>query len=173
MQADLVMRVTNPLVRSTTESSGVLYQQRPDRIALRLSKPAEEVILSDGTYLWWYIASSGQAIRTRAAPGSQAVDLQAQFLGDPVTRFNYTMQGSEKVGTAEADVLTLVPKERAGYRSLKVWVDRKDALVRRFEIVETSGVIRRFDLSNVRLNTAIPAATFAFTPPAGVRVLEQ
>jgi hypothetical protein len=36
-------------------------------------------------------------------------------------------------------VLTLVPRQPLGYRSLKVWIDEQDHLVRRFELTEENG----------------------------------
>ena len=69
------------------------------------------------------------------------------------------------------NVMMLVPRTRAEYRSLKVWFDTRDSLARRFEITEHNGSVRRFDLSGLRTNTAVPADVFRFTPPAGVRIV--
>lgn len=177
MRADFAMTVENPLVKSTTNSTGRLYQKRPDKIALRFTQPAGDVIVGDGTYFWIYTPSSmakDQALRMpAAAAGSNIVDLQAQFIGDPVKRFRYTLVGDETVDARATDILTLVPRDGAQYKSLKVWVDRQDALVRRFEIVEQSGVIRRMQLNALQINGAIDATMFRFTPPAGVKVINQ
>jgi outer membrane lipoprotein carrier protein len=177
MRADFTMAVENTLMRSTTNSAGKLYQKRPDKIALRFTQPEGDVIVGDGTYFWIYTPSSqakNQALRLPAAAGgSNVVDLQAQFIGDPVKRFRYTLMGEETIGGRATDVMTLVPRDGAQYRSLKVWIDRNDSLVRRFEITEQSGVIRRMELKNLQINPAIDAATFRFTPPAGVHVVNQ
>ena len=105
--------------------------------------------------------------------GASAVDLQAQFLGDPVKRFTHTMQPAERVQGRMADVLTLVPRGNEPFRSLKVWIDREDALARRFEVTERNGVVRRMQLDNLQVNGTMPADVFRFDVPAGVRVLEQ
>ncbi|HEX6693912.1 MAG TPA: outer-membrane lipoprotein carrier protein LolA, partial [Longimicrobiales bacterium] len=176
MRADFTMVTQNPLLRSTTTSHGRIYQQRPDRIALRFTDPAGDVILSDGTYFWVYTPSTtkGQVLRSPAsAAGTSAVDLQAQFLGDPVKRFTHTMQPAESVDGRMADVLTLVPRGNEPFRSLKVWIDRSDSMARRFEVTERNGVVRRMELDNLQVNGTIPADVFRFDVPAGVRVLEQ
>jgi outer membrane lipoprotein carrier protein len=176
LQADFTMRLENTLLRSTIESAGVLYQERPDRLALRFTKPDGDVILSDGQYFWVYYPSvdAQQVMRSAAsAGGSSGVDLQAQFLGDPTTRFRYTLEGAESVGGRAAWRLLLVPRERAGYRSLRVWLDQRDHLARRFEIHEDNGSVRRFELSNVRINPSLPDRVFRFQPPAGARVIAQ
>ena len=174
MQAVFVMQFNNPLLRQQTTSRGTLYQQHPDRIALRFSDPDGDVILSDGEYFYMYQPSidANQATRTPAAPGAGGgVDLQAQFVGNPTERFRYTLEGTETVAGRPARVLTLVPRQRAEYRSLKVWLDTRDSLARRFEITELNGSVRRFDLSDLRVNPAIPAGIFRFTAPEGVRIV--
>jgi chaperone LolA len=174
MTADFVMRFENPLLRQVTTSRGTIYQRQPDRIALRFSEPDGDVILGDGQFFWVYYPSVNpdQVMRTPAAAGGETgVNLQAQFVGDPVERFGYELHGTEQVGGRPAQVLTLVPRQRAEYRSLKVWIDERDGLARRFEITEHNGSVRRFELSNLQLNRSIPDATFRFVPPAGVRII--
>jgi chaperone LolA len=175
MRADFTMRVENTLLRSSATTRGRLYSKRPDRIALRFTEPKGDVILSDGTYFWVYTPSSmpNQVIRTDAAAGANAVDLQAQFVGDPVKRFHYTMSGAETVDGHVADIIDLVPTGAAPYQSMRVWIDRDDSLVRRFDVVETSGVKRHLDLVNLSVNAAIDPSVFRFSVPAGVRVVGQ
>jgi hypothetical protein len=43
MQAGFVMRFDNPLLRQQTTSRGTLYQQQPDRFALRFTDPDGDV----------------------------------------------------------------------------------------------------------------------------------
>jgi outer membrane lipoprotein carrier protein len=174
MKADFVMQFNNPLLRQQTTSRGTLYQRRPDRIALRFSDPAGDVLLSDGESFWVYYPSidAKQVIRcAAAASGDQGVDLQAQFVGDPVRRFRFTHHGQESVAGRTAEVLTLEPRERAEYRTLKVWLDTRDALARRFEITEHNGSVRRFELSSFEVNPTIPDATFRFSPPEGAQIV--
>jgi len=38
---------------------------------------------------------------------------------------------------------------------------------------EPSGLVRTLTFTNVRLGTRLPADAFVFTPPAGVRVIDQ
>jgi chaperone LolA len=174
IQADFTMQLENPLLRTKTTSRGTLYQRRPDRILLKFTEPQGDVIVGDGTHFWVYYPSIDKAQVTRAAASAASaggVDLQAQFLGDPAVRFRYTLHGQETVDNRTTHVLTMVPKEEAGYERLKVWVDERDSLVRRFELTEHNGTVRRFDLANLRVNPELNDALFRFTPPAGVRIV--
>jgi len=176
MRADFTMVVENPLLRSRTTSRGTLYQRRPDRILLDFSEPEGDIIVSDGTYFWVYYpsANADQVLRSPAGEaGAGGVDLQAQFIGDPTDRFDYTMQGTETIAGRRAHVFTLVPRGNAGYRQLKVWIDAEDSLVRRFELTELNGSVREFTLSNVQRNPTIPDERFTFTPPPNARVVTR
>jgi outer membrane lipoprotein carrier protein len=176
MRADFTMLVNNPLLRSRTNSRGTLYQRRPDRIKLDFSEPEGDVIVGDGTYFWLFYPSAtpDQVVRTPAAQaGAGGVDLQAQFVGDPTERFTYTRQGSEDVSGRPAHVFTLVPRENLGYRQLKVWIDAGDGLVRRFELTENNGMVRRIELSNLERNPSLGDDVFRFTPPTGVHVVTR
>lgn len=175
LQADFTMVLENPLLRRNTTSRGTLYQVSPDRILLRFSEPEGDVIVGDGTHFWVYYPSvnADQVTRAPAAQaGSGGVDLRAQFVGDPTERFRYTVEGTEAVAGRPAQVLTLEPRAEAGYRSLKVWIDEADAMVRQFEIAEHNGAVRRFTFSSLQRNPALDDALFRFTPPEGVRIVE-
>lgn len=177
MRADFVQRRENVLIGSTTTSRGRLYQRRPDRFALKFTEPAGDVIVGDGRYFWLYYPSVDrkQVMRAPAsAEAAGAVDLQAQFIGDPLKKFKHTYQGTQPVGGRSAHVLTLVPRDAdAGYKSLKVWIDTRDSLVRRFQITEPTGALVEFQLSNLAVNPTLGDETFRFTPPAGARIIER
>jgi outer membrane lipoprotein carrier protein len=175
LRADFVMNFDNPLLRQTTTSRGTIHQRQPDRIAVRFSDPAGDVVLSDGQYFWVYYPSvnAQQVMRAPAAAGGETgVNLQAQFVGNPVERFQYELHGTEAAAGRPARVLTLVPRQRAEYRSLKVWIDVRDGLVRRFELTEHNGNVRRFELLNLQVNPTIAESVFQFSPPAGARIID-
>jgi outer membrane lipoprotein carrier protein len=173
MQAEFEQQMRNPLLGQTTRSSGTLYQRQPDRFLMQFSDPEGDIIVSDGQYFWLYYPSvdARQVIRTPRGP--QGLDLHAQFIGDPVNRFQATSHGRESVRGRDAHVLTLVPREPLGYRTLKVWIDVDDHLVRRFELTEENGNVRQFELRNVVVNPSLPDRLFQFTPPAGAQVITR
>ena len=164
----------NPLLGKRTTSRGTIYQRQPDRFLMKFSQPEGDIIVSDGEYFWLYYPSvdAKQVLRSRATDVG-GLDLQAQFIGDPTRRFTFTDQGAESVGNRPARVITLVPRQAAGYKSLKVWIDNRDHLVRRFELTMDNGVTQHFDLSNLQVNPTLSNDLFRFTPPAGARVIDR
>jgi outer membrane lipoprotein carrier protein len=175
LEADFTQTLTVPLLNQTQRSAGKLYQRKPDRFLMRFSDPAGDVIVADGRHFWLYYPSTDrtQVMRTSIAQGGESVDLQAQFLSNPNQRFVSTLAGEESVGGRPAWVLTLVPRGASPYRILKIWVDKEDHLVRRFEMTEENESVRRVELRNLRTNHALASDLFTFTPPAGAQVFDQ
>jgi outer membrane lipoprotein carrier protein len=176
LRASFTQEIDNPLLESHTQSRGTLYEERPGRLLLRFSDPPGDVVVSDGRYIWLYYPSVDpkQVIRSRGgAPGTAGLDLQAQFLGDPTERFAAKLDGAGQVDNRGADILTLEPRENMGYRSLRVWIDQTDHLVRQFEITDGNGVVRRFHLTDLAVNPDLSDSLFHFTPPPGVTVVDR
>lgn len=173
MRAAFSMETRNPLLRETVRSRGDLFQRRPDRILLRFSEPAGDIIVSDGRYIWvWYPSvDSTQVLRTPAAAGAGGVDLLSQFVGDPTERFDWAVRGVEPVDERPAVAIALDPRGDEAYRQLVVWIDRQDFRVRRFEIIEHSGVVRRVELRDLTFDPDLPDSIFRFSPPPGARIV--
>lgn len=175
LEADFTQNLRVPLLNTDQSSAGKLYQRKPDRFLMRFSQPAGDVMVADGRYFWIYYPSSDrtQVIRTSIAQGGEQADFQRQFLSNATDRFVATLNGEEAVGGRPTWALTLVPRRQSPYKVVRVWVDRDDYLVRRFEMTEENNSVRRVELSNIKVNQPIADALFTFTPPAGTHVFDQ
>lgn len=175
LQADFVQDLDVPLLGTKQRSTGKIYQRRPDRFLMKFTDPAGDVIVADGRHFWMYYPSNDprQVMRTSIAAGSEQVDLHRQFLSDPTERYAATLTGQETVDGHATHVLTLVPKGQSPYRRLRIWVDRDDHTVRRFEMTEENESVRRIEFRNLRKNVSLPDGLFTFTPPKGAQVFDQ
>jgi len=175
-RADFVQDVTDPMVGGSAPSRGEFLQQRPNRFAMRWRQPRGDLLLADGQYLWVYLPSStpNQVVRSRlTGRAGESADIVAEFLERPRDRFTVTYVRAERAGGRETDVIALAPRDRAAaYTRVLLWVDRANSLVRRVEITEASGAVRRISFDRIRTNVTIPASAFQFTPPAGIRVVD-
>jgi outer membrane lipoprotein-sorting protein len=177
LRADFTQYLRDPMIGSSDTSSGEFLRAGPGRFAFRWRHPSGDVILSDGTVLWAYLPSSapGQAVRSTLTgrPGESA-DVLAEFLDEPGQRFVVSYVRADSVGSRQADVLSLVPRQQGTlpYRRVLIWVDRADSLVRRVDINEGSGALRRVVLDRLRVNVPIAASSFVFRVPKGVRVVD-
>ncbi len=168
--------ITNSLTGRTMTTTGEYQQDRPDKLAVTFAAPGNDRIVADGKYVWLYLPSSApdQVIRTALGPGGTGtMDLTAQFLTAPRTRYTVTTIGTLAVGGRPTHGYTLVPKSREGapFTTASVWIDDADATIRQFEVTETNGVQRRIRLTSFRPNAKVDASAFVFTPPAGVRIV--
>ncbi len=176
MEADFVQNLTVALLGSTERSRGKIFHRRPDRFRMQFAQPAGDIVLADGEYLWMYYPSSDatQVIRTALTDGTvQQVDFQQQFLSNAVERFDARLIGEETVNGSGAHVLILIPTGDSPFQRVKLWVDKDDSLVRRFEITEQNGTVREIVLSNLRPNVTISDELFEFAPPPGTQVFTQ
>jgi len=177
LSADFVQIVANPMIGAPDTTRGRLYQVRPSRFAMRFTDPKGDRIVADGRYLWLYTPSTtpGQVIRSRIPEyGTTGPNLIGQFVEHPRERYTARYARADSLPGGMADVVTLKPK--AGdqpYTEATIWVGREDGLVRRLEILETSGQRRTVLLGNVKVNDGVPGREVTFSPPAGVRVVDQ
>ena len=177
LQADFVQVVDNPMIGDPDTTRGRLYQRRPGYFAMRFTEPKDDRIVADGRHLWLYTPSTtpGQVIRS-AIPGTGTTgpNLIGQFVEHPRERYDARYVRADSLSGGAVDVITLTPHANdLGYSEATVWIDRKDGLVRRIDIVETSGQRRTIILRNLAINQVVPAREFRFSPPAGSRVVDQ
>ena len=178
LSADFVQIITNPMIGTPDTTRGRLYQMRPSRFAMRFTAPKGDRIVADGRFLWLYTPSTtpGQVIRSRIPEyGTTGPNLIGQFVEQP--RERYTAQHVRADSLPDAgpvDVIRLVPKgHEQPYSEATIWVGREDGLVQRVDILEGSAQERTVILRNMRVNRGVPGRELTFSPPAGVRVVDQ
>jgi outer membrane lipoprotein carrier protein len=177
LSAQFTQVITNPLLGAPDTTRGKLYQMRPRHFAMRFTHPRGDRIVADGRHLWLYTPSTtpGQVIRTAIpSAGTTGPNLIAQFVERPRERYRARYVRADSVAGRVMDVVELVPKtDDLPYSKAVVWIDRNDGLVRRIEIEETSGQRRTLVLAKVAVNRGVPGREFTFSPPAGLRVVDQ
>lgn len=171
--ADFEQELYVALLRQTTTSRGELCQRPPGRFEMRFTEPEGDRIVADGSHIWIYFPSTdpGQAFQIRAEGAEGRFDFHAEFLSEPGLRYRSTLEGTDEVAGRRAHRILLEPREPSPYERVRVWIDAADRLVRRMEIHEEEGTVRRLDFRNLRLDPPLSAERFTFHPPEGVRVI--
>lgn len=177
-RASFEQTITNSLTGRTLTATGEYQQQRPGKLSVRFDEPANDRIVADGKHLWLFLPSTtpNQVIRTALRDGgSGTVDLSAQFLTSPRSRFTVVPAGTLAVDGRPTHAFTLTPKSKEGapFQVATVWIDDADATIRQFDVTETTGVQRKVKLTSFRTNVAVDASSFVFRVPDGVRVVEH
>jgi outer membrane lipoprotein carrier protein len=168
--------IDNALTGSTVTTQGVLQQRRPSRFAVTFAEPSGDRIVSDGQWVWVYLPSTnpGQVIRAKlGSEGAGAPDFAAQFLEAP--RQTYTVSGgaAATIDGSATHAVVLTPKSTSSpFSKVTLWVNDADALLRRVETVDQSGVVRRITVTKFARNAPVDAKAFVFKVPAGVKVFD-
>lgn len=168
--------ITNPLTGNRINARGQVLRKAPGLLAITFTDPAGDRIIADGRAVWVYLPSTnpGQVIKMNpSGTDVERLDPASQLLRAPRTRFNFADGGTATVGGRATRVVLLTPKGRESFSRAKVWIDTQSSLVRRFEVTEPSGLVRNVTLTSIQANVAVPASAFRFTPPRGVRVIDQ
>ena len=170
--------IVNSLTGRTMTTTGEYQQDRPGKLSVVFAAPANDRIVADGKNVWLFLPSSApdQVIKTPLGPGGTGtMDLTAQFLVAPRSKYAIAPAGALSVSGRPTHAFALVPKTAGGapFKTATVWIDDADAVIRQFEVTETSGVQRRVRLTSFKTNVPVDASAFVFTPPTGVRIVAR
>ena len=176
LTADFDQVISNEMI-GTYKSRGTLAPAGAARLSMRFTDPAGEAIVIDGTSIWVYTPTTAPGPVVRA-PGARAAgygaNLLAWLLDRPSERYRVTLLRGDIVAGTPVDVLRLMPAvEGLPFTSATLWLARSDGLPRRIEVTEPSGNRRTLTLSKLQTDVALPPGTFTFTPPKGVKVIDQ
>jgi outer membrane lipoprotein carrier protein len=151
--------------------SGTLLLVKPGRMKWDYSSPPGKLFLLDGKYAWFYTRGDAQVQRI---PAKELDDLRSPL------RFLLGHTELEK----EMDSLTVSPAPNNSFtltgqpkgqenrvRRLTLTVTA-DGTITSIDIEETDGALTHFTFSSEQSNAPIPPATFQFTPPPGVPVVD-
>jgi outer membrane lipoprotein carrier protein len=169
--------VTNPLTGRTQDSKGEMLQRLPGHYAVTFSDPAGDRIVSDGKVVWVYLPSTnpGQVIKMHVGDaGASIPDFTTWMLNAPKDRFTLADGGKAVIGGRATHIVLLTPRAKSvPFTSAKLWIDDADGIVRQFETMDANGSVRRVRIDSIKMNVAVSADAFTFTPPAGVKIFDQ
>lgn len=175
LRAEFIQTLTNPRTGNVMRARGEFLQRGAEQFAFRFSEPPEDRIVADGDVLWVYLPSTakGQVLKVPRAAGA-GLDLAASVLRDPRTRYRVESGDESLIDGRSVRAVRLVPRTSdAPFATATLWIDTREALVRRAELTEHSGLVRLLDFTSVRTGVELPRGAFSFTPPPGVRVIDQ
>ncbi len=152
-------------------SSGTFEFQRPGKFRFDYQKPFAQTIVADGKTLWLYDVDLNQVTErkqaqalgsTPAALISAAPDLRA-------LQADFTLEDAP--GHDGLQWVKATPKNKDGQlQSVQIGF-QGDALAA-LDILDSFGQRSLLKFSNVKVNPALGASTFAFKTPAGADVLK-
>ena len=171
--ADFVQIDQNPLNR-TTQASGHLYLMKPRKMRWEYTKPQEELFVSDGKTVYFYVPEDHQ-VNEEAVKDTFDERIPLMFL---LGRSNLSGEFTDFVGLNTkpfldgTKVIQMHPKRKTDLKEVVMEVDPANYQIRRLLLRHTDGSQSDFIFSNIRTNTGLKADRFDFKVPPGVQVVQ-
>jgi outer membrane lipoprotein carrier protein len=173
-RARFTQTLTNPTFNRKSTSSGEVFLKKPGRMRWNYEKPEPKMYLADGDLLWLYEPEDKQAFKQELK--SSQLPAALAFLtgkGKLSEEFDISFAQNPAYGTARDYVLLLQPKRpQAQVKSLMFVVDPTTFHVRESILIDGQGNTNNMVFSDVKVGTGLTDASFRWTPPAGVRVID-
>ena len=156
-------------------SKGHVLFVKPGKMRWDYTEPKDNVVVSDGTTLYSYVAADKQARKMLVKDSQMPTALS--FLtgkGDLNKDFNITLMDAKQLKFEGGYVLKAVPKVATNlYNFVLFYVDGKTFHVRRVLIVDAQDNRNRFDFKNASQSPKFDESRFKWSPPAGVSVTQN
>jgi outer membrane lipoprotein carrier protein len=153
-------------------SKGHVLFVKPGKMRWDYTEPKDNVVVSDGTTLYSYVAADKQARKMMVKDSQMPTALS--FLtgkGDLGKEFNLALMDAKQLKFEGGYVLKATPKVATNlYNFVLFYVDAKTFHVRRVLIVDAQDNRNRFDFSKASQNGKVDENRFKWSPPAGVTV---
>jgi outer membrane lipoprotein carrier protein len=168
-RAQFTQQVLEKNGKAQQSASGTLVFARPGKFRWEYQKPYAQSIVGDGQKLWIYDKELAQVTvkKLEGALGSSPAALLAGS-NDLEEYYNLNAKGVSR----GLDWLEAYPKE-ADSMFQKVRMGFKGNTLDTMELHDQLGQVTVIRFSRIERNPKLPADSFAFTPPAGVDVIED
>lgn len=155
----------------TVHATGTVAFKRPGMMRWDLRNGAAQLIVADGTTLWFYQPEEQQVLKApfRAAFRSSTPISFLTGVGRLTDDFDVTLERE----TGDRILLALRPRKDAGELGrLQLSVDRTTYDIVGAEVIDPVGNITRLQFTDLRRNTGLDETQFHFDVPSGVDVIE-
>src|SRR5436305_7041970 len=179
--ADIERTHVTVLVNDKDVSSGRFYYARrgkEPRVKLELSKPMPQYLLIDKGKLQLYTPNLKQVQEASIGGHQDKVEMFmalgfGQSSQDLKKNFDVSLAGEEVVDGKKTSILELTPKNRAMFKSVRMWMDQQKWVAVQLETTENTGDYMIFKYSNVKMNTNISDSVFELKMPKDVHVIKM
>jgi outer membrane lipoprotein carrier protein len=169
LRAEFAQTTVSADGRSKLEAQGTFYLQRPGKFRWVYRKPAEQVIVADGSRVWLYDAQLQQVShqsQENALRGTPALVLSDT---GPLDKHFSIRDLGEKGGRQWVQLSPKSDESEVKRIELGFAGDRLENV----EMEDAFGQITRFRFSQVERNPVLDAALFQYRPPPGIDVFQS
>ncbi|GAK53053.1 outer membrane lipoprotein carrier protein [Candidatus Moduliflexus flocculans] len=161
-------------VSKPKESSGMVYFKKPGKMRWEYTNPEQQLLVSDGKTMWFYVADDEQVI-VQPAEDAYGSKTPITFLsGMGKLQNDFYMNLLPESDPATAYKLELLPKQpQPELAKLVLTIDPKTYQIVHTAVYDPYGNITDVYLSNLEINISPPDDVFTFEIPEGVDVIQQ
>jgi len=155
-------------------AAGLIHFRPPNHLKVAQQTPTTEYVISDGDTLWWYIPHKALAYRypsRKLGKGLQVLSDVFQGLQKAGDSFRIDLSADEAGREYLLKLFPDPPWQEVEHIALRV--DPEDYRIQMVEIYDYVGGITRFILGKLTVRRDLEEETFRFSPPQGVRVLDD
>jgi outer membrane lipoprotein carrier protein len=169
-RADCAQEVQSATWGQKVEARGQVYFRKPGRMRWEFVEP-EQLLVSDGKFLWLYQPSEKQVIKTPFESAFRSNTPASFLLG--IGRIDQDFTASLTGETKETYSLRLLPKkDPEAIGSLDLEVHTKTFDITQATITDPLGNTTRLQFSNIDRKAPLNDSLFRFTIPPGVDIVD-
>jgi outer membrane lipoprotein carrier protein len=156
------------------QSQGVVYFKKPGKMRWEYTNPEQQLLVSDGKTMWFYVAEDGQVIIQNAedAYGSKTPITFLSGMGKLQNDFYMKLLPASEGVTVYK--LELLPKQpQPDLAKLILSVEPTTYRIVHTAVYDPYGNITDVFLNDIQANAMLPDELFTFEIPEGVDVIQQ
>ena len=171
-RAFFTQQLYNAASKKKEERLGSIVFAKPKSLRWETTSPEEEVLVVGPRVVWEYLPEDGVAYRYAVDEVFRSKTMLRFLSGEVHLKQDFQVRHAGE--DAGLQVLELTPLEpEPGLTLARLWVRGDDGLVERIHIVDFFGNTNTLHLKAIEVDPTIDPQLFQFTPPQGVRVLED
>ena len=154
-------------------STGRVFFKKPAKMRWDYEAPIKRVFVADGATLWVYEPEESQVFKRDL--NSAQLPVALRFMkGEGKLSEDFIVTQVSVGPTVGHSVLHLKPRVPSpDFVSLQLTVNRESGAVNSSMLTDPTQNTNRIDFVDVKVNQSLPDAGFSFTPPEGVRVIDE
>ena len=171
-QADFKQTYTYHIYGRKKRSTGKVFFKKPARMRWDYETPTQRIFVADGKTLWVYEPEEAQVFKRDLSSAQLPIALRfMQGEAQLDQEFNIT---SLSMDTDQLVILSLTPKSPSpDFTMLKLKVDASNGEVKSSTLIDPTGNSNEITFVAAKVNQDLPNSGFSFTPPQGVRVIDE
>jgi outer membrane lipoprotein carrier protein len=159
VQANFTLKIESKAGKKLGTKTGMLYT----KAAKYKIVEKNTTIICDGATQWRYEANANEVTISKPETGNATLTPQKIFTNFYDKDFLYKLNGEKVIGGKKLAEIEMTPTDkRKNFFKVYVYVDKATSTITSIKVLETSGNIVTYSMSNMKTNTNLEDNDFVF-----------